>query len=651
MDKILEGYLFNFITENGLEYMEKEVAFEQFVNFNILSRVVTEPIDLDSVAVGGGADTGIDGLAIIVNDHLVSSKEDIEYFKKTLRRFDVRFIFIQTKTSEKFDMGEIGNFLFGIRSFFEKTPMQKSNPRIQNAHSLKEQVYSSAIDMDDSPTCEMYYVTSGSWMGDSNLEARVKLEVDALRSTKLFSDVKFTPVDAEQIKKIARELRNRIVKKISFERHTTLPLIDGVHQAYIGVLPALEYLQLITDDDGNLQRNLFYDNVRDFQGNNPVNQEIANTINESKQNDRFALLNNGITIVAKSITQVGTVFTIRDFQVVNGCQTSHVIYLNRKAVTEKVHLPLKLIVTENLDVTNMVIKATNRQTEVKIEAFESLLPFQKQLEEFYETLRAEKPLYYERRSKQYAYLPIRDTQIISIATQTKCFLGMFMNEPHSTHRYYGELLKANADKVFLESHSPFPYYISGYAYHLLEQFFFEKQILPQYKVFRFHLLMVFRLLTETSDLPYLNSKKIDKYCQDMKTVLWDEHKALLIFQRATHMIDQLLPTLNYEIDEAPRRKAFTSDLILLASKENKQTKQSSVAAVNRERGVVIWFSDIKGYGFVKGPNEETIFVHYSDIRGGKFAYRFLMPNETIEFVLVKTEKGLQAKDVEVIKDS
>ncbi|HEY3310238.1 MAG TPA: AIPR family protein [Anaerolineales bacterium] len=650
MDKILEGYLNSFITENGLEYLEKEIAFEQLVNFNILSRVVSDQVDLDSVSVGGGGDTSIDGIALIVNDHIITCKEDIDYFKKLLHRFDVKFVFTQAKTSEKFEMGEMGNFLFGVRSFFEKQPLPKANPRIQNAHDLKEYIYQSAIDMDESPICEMFYVTSGIWANDSTLEARIKADLEALRSTKLFSEVKFNPVDAEQFKKIHRELRNRIVKKINFEKHTTLPSIDGVHQAYIGVLPALEYLKLITDDDDNLQRNLFYDNVRDFQGNNSVNQEIACTINIAKNNDRFSLLNNGITIVAKSINQVGNVFTIRDFQIVNGCQTSHVIFLNKKSVTDKVYLPVKLIVTEDLEVTNMVIKATNRQTEVKIEAFESLLPFHKKLEEYYETFKSEKRLYYERRSKQYNYLPIKENQIISITNQTKCFLAMFLNEPHSTHRYYGELLKAYEDKIFLDSHNPFPYYISGYALHLLEQFFFQKQLLPQYKPYRFHLLMAFRLIIESSELPFLNSKKIDKYCSDMKAILDDTNKALSMFQRATHLIDQLVPKLDYNVDEAPRRKAFTSDLIMLASKENKlaKSKQTNAATVDRLQGTVIWFSDIKGYGFIKGQYINNIFVHFSDIKGDKYSYKNLLPNQIVEFVVAKTEKGWVAKNVVVV---
>ncbi len=53
-----------------------------------------------------------------------------------------------------------------------------------------------------------------------------------------------------------------------------MPQIGGVQAAYIGIVPCLEYLKLLTNEDGTLNRRLFYDNVRDFQGNNPVNHEI-----------------------------------------------------------------------------------------------------------------------------------------------------------------------------------------------------------------------------------------------------------------------------------------------------------------------------------------------------------------------------------------
>ncbi|RAM51928.1 MAG: AIPR protein [Hapalosiphonaceae cyanobacterium JJU2] len=401
MDQILKNYVKNFVDESSLEHLDESTAFEYFVNHTIISKIHPDPFDVEATTVGGSNDNAIDGIAILVNDYLATSEEEIDYFRKSLRRFDVKFIFIQSKTSATFDSGHLGNFLFGVRSFFEEQPAIPMNPQLKNLRELKDYIYTFSIDMDKPPVCEMHYVTTGTWTGDANLEGRVKVEKTALESTKLFSLVRFVPVDNEHLKLLYLELRRKVTKEINFEKHTAMPSIGEVHQAYIGILPASEYLKLITDRDGNLVRSLFYDNVRDYQGSNLVNQEIDATIRDRDQSDRFALLNNGITVVAKNIQQVGSRFSIQDYQVVNGCQTSHVIFLNKDALTDKMFVPLKLIVTNNTEVTNQIIRATNRQTQVYVEAFESTKPFHKQLEEFYNTFKDERPLYYERRSKQY----------------------------------------------------------------------------------------------------------------------------------------------------------------------------------------------------------------------------------------------------------
>ncbi|WP_446719262.1 AIPR family protein, partial [Herbaspirillum sp. C7C2] len=40
----------------------------------------------------------------------------------------------------------------------------------------------------------------------------------------------------------------------------------------------------------------------------------------------FCVLNNRVTIVATSLTPAGNHFTLRDYQIVNGCQTSNVLH-------------------------------------------------------------------------------------------------------------------------------------------------------------------------------------------------------------------------------------------------------------------------------------------------------------------------------------
>ena len=65
------------------------------------------------------------------------------------------------------------------------------------------------------------------------------------------------------------------------------------------------------------------------------------------------------------------------------------------------------------------------------------------------------------------------------------------------------------------------------------------------------------------------------------------------------------------------------------------------------RGKVKWFNNDKGYGFIAYNNNEDIFVHYSSILSE--GYRTLVEGQYVEFELVQTDKGLQAKNVVEIK--
>jgi hypothetical protein len=443
-DRILAAHLQDFRRQFGLASLSEPDAFEAFANYCVVAPLYPDAFDPTDLRVGGGGDLGLDGIAILVNEHLASSDPDVDHFKALLKRLDADFIFIQATSAPRFDVADIGNFFSGVRSFFQDSLPNGTNDDVAAMHDVKEHIFRSSIDMERSPRCFLYYVTTGQWKDDAPVLARRDQGIGDLQATGLFSTVEFIPVDAEHLKRVYRELHHGITRDILFEKHTIVPPIGRVQEAYIGIVPASEYLKLICDDTGTLNRRLFYDNVRDFQGLNPVNQEIAETLSDGSHNDRFALLNNGVTIVARGATKIGARFNLKNYQIVNGCQTSHMLYMQREHLTPSVYVPLKLIVTDDVDVTTQIIQGTNRQTEVKLEAFESVQPFQKRLEEFYQAASRDLPLplYYERRSKQYDNSEVQRDQIISLAVQIKCFVAMFLNEPHSTHRYYGELLSS-----------------------------------------------------------------------------------------------------------------------------------------------------------------------------------------------------------------
>ena len=62
-----------------------------------------------------------------------------------------------------------------------------------------------------------------------------------------------------------------------------------------------------------------------------------------------------------------------------------------------------------------------------------------------------------------------------------------------------------------------------------------------------------------------------------------------------------------------------------------------------EQGVVKWFNESKGYGFIQRASGEDVFVHFSAIQGD--GYRSLAEGATVEFDVEQGPKGLQAVNV------
>jgi CspA family cold shock protein len=60
-------------------------------------------------------------------------------------------------------------------------------------------------------------------------------------------------------------------------------------------------------------------------------------------------------------------------------------------------------------------------------------------------------------------------------------------------------------------------------------------------------------------------------------------------------------------------------------------------------GNVKWFDTKKGYGFIIGESGQDVFVHYTSIQGEGF--RSLKDGETVDYDLVQSDKGFQARDV------
>ena len=65
--------------------------------------------------------------------------------------------------------------------------------------------------------------------------------------------------------------------------------------------------------------------------------------------------------------------------------------------------------------------------------------------------------------------------------------------------------------------------------------------------------------------------------------------------------------------------------------------------VSRIRGIVKWFNNAKGFGFIGRDDGPDVFVHYSAITSE--GYKSLQEGDAVEFEIVQGQKGPQAGNV------
>ena len=63
-------------------------------------------------------------------------------------------------------------------------------------------------------------------------------------------------------------------------------------------------------------------------------------------------------------------------------------------------------------------------------------------------------------------------------------------------------------------------------------------------------------------------------------------------------------------------------------------------------GIVKFFNNEKGYGFISREGEEDVFVHFSNIQGS--GYKTLEEGQHVEFDVAPGRKGEEAQNVRVV---
>ena len=308
----------------------------------------------------------------------------------------------------------------------------------------------------------------------------------------------------------------------------------GVDEVYIGYLPLGEYLKIIHDDEDNININVFHKNVRSFQGNTNVNSSIKEALDSDSGRRNFFAKNNGVTVTANraEVNKDEGLMSIYDYNIVNGCQTSYILSdYYRAALDEKkkiedsvpldargktdsqlfemfcnneisgdkykkykkandaclkeinailkeiedikelIHVPLRIVVSEDDELVLDIVRSTNTQNPVKAIQFESRGEFHKNLEEYFKGISAGKLLYESLSGESRHYAP--NTKYVDANILLKSFSSVYLKVPHMAARNFGRLTTSKINQIdsidkhrdiFSEYHNRAAYFLVAKMY-------------------------------------------------------------------------------------------------------------------------------------------------------------------------------------------
>lgn len=561
MNPIIKAQLKTFKEMNPSEVMDDSDLFEVMSIFSIENGVLGDNIDPFRAHLKG-SEFGIDGVVITIQGTLCTDLDEADEILSHGRNHTSEFHFFQSKTSAKYNYGDVSKFLDAVYDFFTDQNLTEGE-QLEDLARVKDAIYSNAAK--NSPTLRCYYCTTGSDAELDRIQTLVDSNKERLGNLNIFDNIYIECVGAKIIQNGFRSATNSSTAKLNFPKAVTMPSHEKVDEAYIGYVSAKELLEIAfgdKDQEGlrHINRSLFYDNVRDFNPDSEINRSIIEEL-RAGQVDSFVFKNNGITVVSKSIDRKGDTFTLEDYQIVNGCQSTNILaYVGELA--NDVFVPLRLIGCKDADFVSSVIIGTNKQNEIREDQFWALRPFMKDLEEYCAAQGTDSRIYIERRDNQYRDVQVERTRIIKPTDLMKAVAAMYFHQPHRAARDYRGIRKEFSGRIFNDHHNVELYHLAGLALYKFDYLVRTGRVERAKAIFRFYALYgLVKQHWSKADLLNANSKIQSEVKTQILAVLNDMDKYAEFIDEVSAELERIISSSDFKSREKIRDFIRTESVV------------------------------------------------------------------------------------------
>lgn len=567
MNPVIRAQLREFSKAHTLTTESSEKQFEIYSIFSILGGLLGENVDPYDAHLAGDV-FGVDGVAILLQGEPVRNRHDAEEKLNSINNPTIEFIFFQSKTSTSYDYGDISKFFDAVTGFFDGS-LRGESFALDDLMGATDALYERGVGKRN-PKLSCYYVTTGNYEEPLRIEKLRKNFRTHLEELNIFDakTIAIEMVGARDLQQWYRAATTAVEVEIDFPRNVVMPTNDHVEEAYIGYIDAENLLALYVTKDADskvagINRAVFFDNIRDYDEKSKINLAIKESVT-SGSGAEFVFRNNGITVVSKNIDRTGDRFRLEDFQIVNGCQTSNVIFdlvygenningsekLNLK---KEIQVPFRLIGSKDDEFVSSIIVGTNRQNPVRDEQFWALRPFMKSFEEYCRGLDGDEIIYFERRDNQYRNQDIERTRIIQPSVLMKAVAACLLFQPQRAGRDYRGIISEYEKVIFLDDQDVRIYHAVAYLYYRIEFLWRNQRIENRYKTFRYYILAGIGLkMTEAQSVFLMKKAKMASVADAILELSKDEERLKKTVTDVVKIVEERLREIGVTAQERIR---------------------------------------------------------------------------------------------------
>jgi hypothetical protein len=518
MHRVVRSHLGAFVTDFSLTFEESK-AFEAFAAFCIAKQFTFESIDPEAL-ICKGADPGIDSAFFIVNEQVVTSVSEIDdLLSKKKSDNDIKVVFIQSKTSESWEKSYIDTFSAAVLDFISDNPKHAYSAELKESKDIFDRVIANLGKVKSGrPDVLCYIATSANRLEAPEILAAIAAFNSRLGDAGLFKSHEVHGFGRDNLVDLWTRSRGSYDSQIEVLGLASFPKSEGIEESYVVTVSAKKFVEkVLTDERGSLRRSIFEENVRDFIDfdESPINQEIQESLLAPASSPRFGILNNGVTIISPDVRVQSNEIYISNFQIVNGCQTSNVLYESRDKIPASTTLMVKIVETNDQAIVDEIVKSTNRQNKIEDHQFLATMESIKNIERYFDvrTEDEERRLYFERRPNQFSRENIPSIRIFNIKEIARCSGAMFFDKPDLSSRYPNQLVEDLRHLVFSPKNREEIFYTAAFAHYRLKLHLGNKRIDPIFNQLRWYALMAVKYFICGKDMPHVTNAKIEKSCE------------------------------------------------------------------------------------------------------------------------------------------